>query len=82
MKMKLISVLCAENGITIEELIQKTGIDIERFEKHRTEYHGVILEDAIKIAEALELKVPDLFEKRIPGTEPKRYETQDPEEAI
>lgn len=74
-----LEVLCAEKGITVEELIQKTGIDIERFEKHRTVHHGVILEDAIKIAEVLGIQVKDLFEKRTPGSEPKMFTIHDTE---
>jgi hypothetical protein len=95
MGVRSIKELCDEKGITIEELSQKVGFDVVEFEyrsKNETReplkegsyiekvtYQGVVLSEALKICEVFGIQIPDLFEKRIPGSEPKMFTIQDAE---
>ena len=90
MELKSIEALCAEKGITVEELSQKVGFDVVDFEYRAYNDkidpktggvfpQGIGIKQAIKICEALEIQFIELFEKKTPGSEPKMYTIQDTE---
>jgi hypothetical protein len=95
MGVRSIKELCDEKGITIEELSQKVGFDVVEFEyriKNETiitdpkkphikyvTYQGMKLKEALKICEVFGIQFPDLFEKRMPGSEPKMFTIHDTE---